>query len=334
MASSITTTGSSAPSPPSPQPVDDGSEARRQARRSRRYRLDVKLAPYAFISPFFLLFLVFGLFPLVYTGWVSLHAVSTLAPNQMTWTGTDNYTMLFHDSVFLKSLRNTLTIGLLSAVPQLLVAMGLAHLLNYKLRGRAFFRVALLAPYATSVAAAALIFQFIFGQNDAGFVNYLLHFVGIHPIAWEPGTWTSQFAVAAIVMWRWTGYNTLIYLAAMQAVPGELYEAAALDGAGRWQQFRNVTIPALRPTILFTAVVSAIGSLQLFGEPLLFGNGGVGINGGSDNQYSTLALYMYRIAFNAEHLGRAAAIGWVIFFIAVVLGGLNALIARRLRKSA
>ncbi|MDI5972805.1 sugar ABC transporter permease [Streptomyces sp. SL13] len=320
--------------PPGAAPGPDGAEARRRARRGRLYRLDVKGSPYLFVLPFFLLFAAFGLFPLLYTGWMSLHSVSTLTPDQSTWTGLGNYTMLGHDPVFWKSLRNTVTIGLLSSVPQLAIALGLAHLLNYRLRGRLFFRVALLAPYATSVAAAALIFQFIFQQNNAGFANWVLHLVGVHPVGWEAGTWSSQLAVATIVMWRWTGYNTLIYLAAMQAVPGELYEAAALDGTNRWQQFRYVTVPALRPTIVFTVVVSAIGSLQLFGEPYLFGGSGQGINGGPDNQYSTLALYVYRLAFNSEHLGRAAAVAWVIFLIAVVVGAVNAVVVRRLRKSA
>ncbi len=325
-----TTARTTAPAPPPAAPAS----GRGQAWRGRLYRFDVKGTPYVFVAPFFLLFAAFGLFPVVYTGWMSLHSVSTLTPGQMTWSGVGNYSMLLHDQVFWKSLRNTFSIGLLSAVPQLMVALGLAHLLNYRLRGRLFFRVALLAPYATSVAAAALIFQFIFQQNDAGFANWALHLVGVRPIAWESGTWSAQLAVATIVMWRWTGYNTLIYLAAMQAVPGELFEAAALDGAGRWQQFRNVTVPALRPTILFTVIVSAIGSLQLFGEPYLFGGSGQGINGGPDNQYSTLALYVYRLAFNSEHLGRAAAVAWVIFLIAVLVGAVNAVIVRRLRKSA
>jgi cellobiose transport system permease protein len=333
VATSTTATGSRPPSPPPTEKAKAAALARR-ARQGRLYRWDVKASPYLFIAPFFLLFAAFGLFPLIYTGWVSLHAVSTLEPNKMTWNSFDNYSMLWDDQFFWKSLRNTLTIGLMSAVPQLLGAIGLAHLLNYKLRARGFFRVALLAPYATSVAAAALIFQFIFQQNDAGFANWALHLFGFKPIAWQAGTWSSQLAVSIIVMWRWTGYNTLIYLAAMQAIPGELYEAAELDGASRWQQFRNVTVPALRPTILFTVIISAIGSLQLFGEPFLFGGSGQGINGGADSQYSTLALYVYRLAFSAEHLGRAAAVAWVIFFIAVIVGGINALIVRRLRKSA
>lgn len=317
--------------PAGPRAGSAAPPGRRPAGRGRLYRLDAKASPYVFIAPFFVLFAAFGVFPLVYTGWMSLHSVSTLTPSAMAFSGLGNYTMLLHDPVFWKSLRNTVTIGALSAVPQLLAAMGLAHLLNYRLRARSFFRVALLAPYATSVAAAALIFQFIFQQNDAGFANWVLHLFGAHPVDWQAGTLSSQIAVSAIVMWRWTGYNALIYLAAMQAVPAELYEAAAIDGTNRWQQFRHVTVPALRPTILFTAVISAIGSLQLFGEPYLFGGSQLGINGGADNQYSTLALYVYRLAFNAEHLGRAAAVAWVIFLLAVAAGGANALLVRRLR---
>ncbi|AEW92441.1 MULTISPECIES: carbohydrate ABC transporter permease [Streptomycetaceae] len=333
MAVSATAARGSGPQPPppaGPAPHHPPPPAR-PTWRGRLYRLDVRLTPYLFVAPFFLLFAAFGVFPLVWTGWTSLHSVSTLAPNEMTWTGLDNYTSLLHDQVFLKSLRNTFTIGVLSAVPQLLAAIGLAHLLNYRLRGRAFFRVALLAPYATSVAAAALIFQFIFQQDDAGFVNWVLHWFGVPPVAWQAGSWSSQLAVSAIVIWRWTGYNTLIYLAAMQAVPQELYEAASIDGANCWQQFRRVTVPALRPTILFTAIISAIGSLQLFGEPYLFGGSQLGINGGPDNQYSTLALYVYRLAFSSEHLGRAAAVAWVIFFLAVLIGAANA-VAVRLRR--
>jgi cellobiose transport system permease protein len=330
--------GGSASSPPSlpsgALKASASTSAGRQSWRSGLYRLDVRLSPYVFVAPFFLLFATFGVFPLVWTGWMSLHSVSTLAPGRMNWNGLGNYTMLAHDQVFWKSLRNTVTIGLLSAVPQLLGALGLAHLLNYQLRGRSFFRVALLAPYATSVAAAALIFQFVFQQNDAGFVNWALHLLGFRPIAWQAGTWSSQLAVSAIVMWRWTGYNALIYLAAMQAIPGELYEAAAIDNASRWQQFRHVTIPSLRPTILFTVIISTIGSLQLFGEPYLFGGSALGINGGPDNQYSTLALYVFRLAFSSEHLGRAAAVAWVIFLLAVLVGALNAVIVRRLRKTA
>ncbi|WP_344531963.1 sugar ABC transporter permease [Streptomyces albiaxialis] len=299
------------------------------ARRSRRYRRDAKWSPYAFIAPFFLFFAAFGLFPLLYTGWASLHAVSLHSPTEMEWVGLRNFSRLLEDEFFWNALRNTFTIGVLSTVPQLAMALGLAHLLHYRLRGSAFFRVALLTPYATSVAAATLVFALLFGR-DYGMINWALGLVGIDNIDWENGTWSSQIAVSTIVVWRWTGYNTLIYLAAMQAVPDDLYESAALDGASRWQQFRHVTVPSLRPTILFTVVVSTIGATQLFGEPLLFGGSQ---NGGGSHQYQTLGLYLYEQGWFNFHLGRASAIAWTMFLILIVIGLLNWLIARRLQKS-
>lgn len=232
--------------------------------------------------------------------------------------------------LLLNALRNTFTIGVLSTVPQLLVALGIAHLLNYKLRGSMFFRVAVLTPYATSVAAATLVFVLLFGR-DYGMINWALGLVGFEHIDWQNGGWTSQLAVSTIVIWRWTGYNALIYLAAMQAVPADLYESAALDGASRWQQFIHVTIPSLRPTILFTAVVSTIGATQLFGEPLLF-NGAAGATGGSDHQFQTLGLYLYEQGWVNLHLGRASAIAWAMFLILLLIGAVNWLVSHKLRK--
>ncbi|NGO73209.1 carbohydrate ABC transporter permease [Streptomyces boncukensis] len=302
---------------------------RAEERRSRRYRRDAKWSPYAFIAPFFLFFAAFGLFPLLYTGWASLHSVSLHNPTEMEWVGMRNFSRLWDDEFFWNALRNTFTIGIISTVPQLLMALGLAHLLNYRLRASGFFRVALLTPYATSVAAATLVFAMLYGR-DYGMFNWALGQVGIDNIDWENGTWSSQFAVSSIVIWRWTGYNTLIYLAAMQAVPDDLYESAALDGASRWQQFIHVTLPSLRPTILFTVVVSTIGATQLFGEPLLFGGSP---SGGGSSQYQTLGLYLYEQGWTNFHLGRASAIAWTMFLILIVIGLLNWLIARRLQKS-
>lgn len=302
--------------------------------RGRLHRWDHLGSPYLFVSPFFLVFAVFGLFPLLYTGWLSLHRVSLFNVDQADWVGLQNYRDLLFgppSSLFWHALGNTVTLGVLSTVPQLLIALGLAHLLNYRLPARGFFRTALLAPYATSVAAATLVFALIFSP-EAGMANWLLGLVGIGPVHWESGTWTSQFAISVIVIWRWTGYNALIYLAAMQAIPRELYEAAAIDGANRWQQFRNVTIPELRPTILFTVVVSFIGATQLFGEPFLFG-GQSGHQGGTQHQYETLGIFMYDQGFRYSMLGRASAIAWLMFALLLLVGLANTLIARRLRSA-
>ncbi|AXE24615.1 sugar ABC transporter permease [Streptomyces globosus] len=313
-----------APARTAPPPAPPGRAP--GARRAWR-----KASPYAYIAPFFTLFAAFGLFPLLYTAYVSLYRVELQTPGDMQWRGLGNYTALFGDEFFWISLRNTFTIGVLSTVPQLAMALGLAHLLNHRLRGRTFFRTAMLLPYATSVAAATLVFSQLYGR-DFGLVNYVLGLAGIDPVDWQTGTFASQAAVSTIVIWRWTGYNALIYLAGMQSIPHELYEAAEMDGASRWRQFLHVTLPGLRPTIVFTAVVSTIGATQLFGEPLLFEGS---LSGGISHQYQTLGLYMYEQGWGFFHLGRAAAVAWVMFLLIVLLVGANALIARRrTRKEA
>lgn len=307
-------------------------EGRRSAKLSRRWQRDARWSPYAFVAPFFLLFAAFGLFPLIYTGWASLHQVELTAPTDMNWVGLKNYTRIFDDDFFWNAAQNTLTIGIISTVPQLMIAMGIAHILNYKLRASTFWRVAMLAPYATSIAAATLVFVLLFGR-DYGMINWALGAVGIDPIGWQDDKWPGQIAVSIIIIWRWTGYNALIYLAAMQAIPQDLYESAALDGASRWRQFLHVTLPSLRPTILFTVVVSTIGASQVFGEPLLF-DPNKGASGGAEHQFQTLGLYLYEQGWINQHLGRASAIAWTMFAILIVIGLINQLISRRLRASS
>ncbi|WP_232663237.1 carbohydrate ABC transporter permease [Pseudonocardia sp. TRM90224] len=297
--------------------------------RSRLYALEGRTAPYVYVAPFFLVFAAFGLFPLIYTGWISLHRYRL--GSSMSWVAFDNYAWLFSNPQFWNSLWKTITIGILSTVPQLMIALGLAHMLNYKLRGRMFFRVSMIMPYATSVAAATLVFGQLFGR-DAGAVNWLLGMVGIDAVDWRNGDWTAQIALSVIITWRWTGYNALIYLAGMQSISQDLYEAAALDGANKWQQFRHVTLPGLRPTILFTIVVSTIGASQVFGEPLIFGGGQP--TGGALGQYQTLGLFMYQQGWTFGQLGRAATVAWVTFALILVLVLLNTWLARRRERAA
>ncbi|HEV7203321.1 MAG TPA: sugar ABC transporter permease [Jatrophihabitans sp.] len=294
----------------------------------RRRRLPGQRAAYAYIAPFFLVFGAFSVYPWLDTAWVSLHDVSLSTYDQQTWVGLGNYRNLFTNEFFYNALRNTITIGIISTVPQLCLALGIAHLLNHSLRGRTFFRVALLMPYATSLAAATVIFVELFGY-DYGLINWLVHDLAHLPrIDWQGNKWASQIAVSTIVTWRWTGYNALIYLAAMQTIDTSLYEAAVLDGSSRWQQFRYVTLPGLRPTILFTIVVSTIGASQLFGEPLLF-DPTHQPNGGSSHQYQTLGLLMYQQGWAYDHLGLASATAWTMFVLILLAVGINSWLARR-----
>ncbi|GHF36336.1 ABC transporter permease [Streptomyces mashuensis] len=300
------------------------------SRGARLHRWDVRWGPYALIAPFFLFFAVFTLLPLLYTGWASLHRIELTAPERAEWAGLHHYARLLRNPLFWNALRNTLVIGVLSTVPQLLTALALAHLLHSRLRAATFWRVALLTPYATSVAAATLVFSLLYGR-DHGLVNWVLGALGAGPVDWQNGTWSARLAVSSIVVWRWTGYNALLYLAAMQAVPDELYESAELDGASRTRQFLHVTVPSLRPTILFTVVVSTIGALQLFGEPLLFGGAG-GQKGGASHQFQTLGLFLYEQGWFTYHLGRACAVAWTMFLLLLLIATGHGLARRLLRK--
>ena len=313
------------PGTPARQP--GGRRRSRAVKRSARRRVrPASLAAYGYIAPFFLVFAAFSVYPWLDTAWVSLHNVRLTTYDKQTWVGLENYRNLFSNTFFWNALRNTVTIGIISTVPQLCMALGIAHLLNYKLRGRTFFRVAMLMPYATSLAAATVIFLELFDPN-LGIVNWALQLLHLPQPDWQGSKWPSQVAISAIITWRWTGYNALIYLAGMQAIDSALYEAAAIDGANRWQQFRNVTLPGLRPTILFTIVVSTIGAAQLFGEPLLYHNGIP--NGGTSGQYQTLGLLMYQQGWTNDRLGLASATAWTMFAIIVLAVLLNLFLVRR-----
>ncbi|MFI7388061.1 carbohydrate ABC transporter permease [Streptomyces sp. NPDC049813] len=289
-------------------------------------------APYSFVAPFFVVFGVFGLYPLIYTFWVSLHDWDRLAGNG-GFAGFDNFRDLFADSDFYTATFNTFSIFLLSTVPQLLLALGVAWLLDRRLRARTTWRALVLVPQYVSVVAVALVFSQLFGR-DFGVVNWVLEHLGLisDPVDWSADTWSSHLAISFMVMWRWTGYNALIYLAAMQAVPRELYESAMVDGAGRLLTFRRITLPSIRPTLLFTVVISTIGGLQLFAEPFLF-DSQANAEGGTEHQFQTLTLMLYKYGFINNDAGYASAISWVLFLVIALVAALNVFLTRRLSGS-
>ncbi|MFD7962924.1 carbohydrate ABC transporter permease [Streptomyces zaomyceticus] len=299
--------------------------------RARRTRPVRNVAPYLLVAPFFLVFAVFGAYPLLRTFWVSLHDWDRLS-GQGGWVGLDNFRRLLGDTDFFTALFNTLSIFVLSTVPQLLAALGVAWLLDRHLRARTVWRALVLVPQYVSVVAVALVFSQLFGR-DYGIVNWVLQGVGVidAPVDWTADTWSSHLAISFMVMWRWTGYNALIYLAAMQAVPRELYESAAIDGASRLLTFRKVTLPAIRPTLLFTVVISTIGGLQLFAEPFLFDQQG-NAEGGAQHQFQTLTLMLYKYGFINNDAGYASAVSWALFLVIAAVAALNFLLARRAER--
>jgi cellobiose transport system permease protein len=299
--------------------------------RQRRIHLGVRerLAPYAYIAPFFVLFLIFGLFPLLFTFYVALFDWNPIGERE--FVGLANFTELLDDPRFWGALRNTFSIWVLSTVPQLLLALVMAHVLNHvRLRWATLFRMSVLVPYVTSVAATTIVFAQLF-DRDYGLLNWFIGLFGFEHIDFTASVFGSHIMIATMIAWRWTGYNTLLYLASLQSVPRDLYEAAAVDGASSWKQFRHITIPALRPIIVFTVVTSTIYGLQTFTEPLLANPVG-GLTCGAARQCQTLTLFLYEQGFGRFSFGYGAAVGVALFVIVVIVAAINYSLVTRIRS--
>ncbi|WP_062071903.1 carbohydrate ABC transporter permease [Demequina sediminicola] len=296
--------------------------------RQRMGMWDRKASPYLYIAPFFIVFAIFGLFPIIYTAVISLMDWDTIR-NSGEYIGFANFDYVLNDRKFWVSLRNTFSIFLLSSIPQLIIATFIAAMLDHHLKARTFWRMGVLVPYVVMPVAVALIFSQLYA-DEYGLVNHWLGMVGIDPIAWHKEVIPSHVAIASMVNFRWIGYNALIMLAAMQAIPRELYEAAALDGASKARRFFSVTLPQIRPTFIFVIITSTIGGLQIFDEPRMFDTAG---NGGADQQWLTITMYMYNTGWGELNFGRASAIAWLLFLIIIVFGLLNFWLTRRFVSS-
>jgi len=322
------TTETAPPSSPSPDPARPDRprrEPRRIAFGHRLSRWDLKLSPYLYVSPFFILFIVVGLFPIAYTAVISFMDWD-LVRNSGEFIGFDQYVYVLTQPKFWIALRNTFSIFLLSSIPQLILAIFIAAMLDQNIRAKTFWRMGVLLPYVMAPVAVALIFSNMFGDKY-GLVNTTLADLGIPPIMWHSDAFASHIAIATMVNFRWTGYNTLILLAAMQAIPRDYYEAATVDGAGKVRQFFAITMPSLRPTLIFVIITSTIGGLQIFDEPRMYDQTGTG---GANNQWLTISLWLYDLGWGQWNLGRAAALAWILFIIILVIGVINLFITRNL----
>ena len=298
--------------------------------RQRLSRADVRYSPYAYVAPFFILFAVVGLFPLGYTFVVALNDWNLLTgPGE--WVGLANFQRELTDKLFWNSIFNTFSIFLLSAIPQLIAATAIAAILDQNLRAKTFWRLSVIVPYVVTPVAVTLIFGNMFGERY-GLINNVLSTIGMDPVMWKSETLPSHLAIAAMVNWRWTGYNALILLAAMQAVPRELYESAAIDGAGAVKRFFAITIPSIRSTMIFVVITATIGGLQIFTEPKLF-DASASIPGGPGREYQTTVLYLWDLAFNRQEFGRASAVAWLLFLIIVAIGLINFQLSRSIAGS-
>ena len=291
-----------------------------------KLRLKPAAAPYVLISPFLLLFLVFGLFPLVFSFVLMFHMWDPVKGlGSMEFVGLDNLRFAIEDPLVWTSLGNTLWMAVASGLPQHLVAIPLAYLINEKLGPwRNAAMGAYFLPYITSTVAIAIMFSTLF-STDYGMVNAALSELSRWPllnavlsdknIDWLGNPETIKPVVSAVVFWRYLGFNVILYVAAMQSIPRDLYEAARMDGAKSWQQFFFITLPQLKPIMFVGVTLTVIGGLQLFEESFILTGG----KGGPAYAGMTTAMYMYRTAFDFNDFGLASAISWMLFVIILVM---------------
>lgn len=319
------------PTPDATYRAGDPVQEKKMRRRHRWGQFDFKYSPYLYVSPFFILFALVGLFPLIYTFVVSINDWDLLG-GAGEWVGLDNYVAEISSPLFWNSLFNTFSIFLLSAIPQLLVATFIAAILDQNIRAKTFWRMSMLIPYVVTPVAVTLIFSSAFDEKY-GLINNLLQTINIDPVAWKSEVIPSHLAIATMVNWRWTGYNALILLAAMQAVPRELHESAAIDGAGSLRRFFAITLPSIRPTMIFVVITATIGGLQIFTEPKLF-NPSSSVPGGPEREYQTTVLYLWDLAFNRGDFGRASAVAWMLFLIIILIGLINFFLSGSIASSS
>lgn len=266
---------------------------------------------YYFIAPYFIVFLLFGLAPIIYSLYLSFtHWDGFSDP---IFIGFANYERLLSDSFFYKSIWNTLIIWILSIIPQLVIALSLAIILNERfIRGKHFFRAVYYFPNIVTPVTLGVLFSLMFDWQT-GSVNKLLLSMGLisDPIYWFNSPWLSRIVVAFVIMWQYFGFNMLVFIAGLQSIPDEIYEAAKVDGASKGQMIRWITLPLLKPVLLFTFITSIIGGLQLFDAPLMIGKG-------PEDSTMTMVMYLYETAFQQFNYSYGAAIAYAIFIIILI----------------
>jgi multiple sugar transport system permease protein len=290
--------------------------------KRRKPWIPARWAPYVFISPFFVLFGAFGLFPLLFSIVLSFHQWDPVAGiTGMHWVGLDNFAYaLMRDDWLRKAMFNTLWIALVSGIPQHLVALPLAWFLHRSFgRWRNAVTGAYFLPFITSTVAISLVFSSLFSK-DFGLVNAAFAALREVPVlGWlVPGQsidWSqpgyTKWMISAVVFWRYVGWNTVLYMSAIQTIPGDLLEAAQIDGASPRQRFMHIVLPLLKPMVFFAVTLSIIGNLQLFEEPFILTGG----TGGIDQAGKTAAMHMYAVAFMDGDFGTASAIAWLLFVL-------------------
>ena len=315
-------------------PAREHDAGRRAARPSlaarllrRRYRTSAFVTPYLFLAPGFALFALAMLYPIAKAFQMSLYEWSILPNTPSLFIGLDNYNRALHDPIFWRGLGNSAFYMAVTVPAQIILGLAVAMLLDARMPARALFRVLYYLPVITSWVVVSLIFKYLF-NSDAGFVNWVLKdwiSVTDHNISWLHERWTALAVISILGIWKGVGWSMIIFLAALQTVPRELYEAAAIDGAGRWSRFRHVALPAIWATVIFVLVMLVIGGFNVFISVYLI------TGGGPAQETEVLLTYMYRQAFTFLEFGYGSSLAFMLTLTVFVLALIQLKLLRRAR---
>jgi multiple sugar transport system permease protein len=274
-------------------------------------RMREQFAAYLFLSPSLICFLVFVLLPAIMG--LSLSFFNwDLTSGAFSYAGLDNWRLFWENKQALGSIKNTLLMVLISLPLSLALGLSLALLVNTLPFGKVYFRSIFFAPVVTSLVAMSIIWRTMYAM-DTGMINYGLKSLGMSPVPWLSDPFAAIISVVILSLWHSSGYNMLIFLAGLQGIDGSLYEAATVDGAGKWKCFWNITLPMLSPTLFFITITSIIGGLQSFEAVYLLTNGGPGY------ATTTLVYFIWNSAFNSLNMGLAASISTVLFLLILIV---------------
>lgn len=319
------TTPSVGPSGATPPPITT-KQGTSRSRESKDFIGASNVTPYFFMAPYLLLFITFVLVPVVYGFWISLHNWDYLLPGK-PWVGLENYANLFtSDSStagpFWSSMSATGKFTLYSVPLLVFVPLVVALVLNQQFPGRSFFRAIYFAPYVLGVAVVGILWRFLLDPN-IGLVNYYLGMIGIGNIPWITALPWGWISLVGMTVWWTLGFNAVIYLAGLQDINPELYEAAEVDGASAWQKFLNITIPGLRPVLLFIITITILASANMFGQSYLVTQGAPG------NETRTAIMYIAETGLRQFNMGAAAAMSYILALALMIISALNFVFLRQ-----
>jgi len=289
-----------------------------------------RLAPYLFIAPFLITLAAFWAIPL---GRAFIMSTQEVLYGEATFIGLANYERLWNDNVFWRAMYNSVRYMVLTLILLIPIPMALAALINTRLgseRIKSFFKASMFVPALTSVVVAGIIFRLMFSETESGLINQVIGIVDLGPVRWLREDIPGLIALLALAMWRYTGVNIMYFIAGMQSIPSEYYEAASIDGASKIQQFFRITIPNLKPTIVYVTTISIYGGLAMFLESFMLYAG----NSSPNNQGLTLIGYLYRKGIEENDLGFASAVGVVILVVIMTINITNLSFSGTFRKES